>query len=85
MAYIHKSLVAIDQAVNVLFGGHDDETMSARIGRAAQAGRWWGRAGAWVLNTISPGHTDAAIANDLRRAELVVGVEEQAEKSEVME
>jgi hypothetical protein len=79
MAYIHKVLVALDQAANAILGGHDDETISARLGRAAQRGKWWGKAGSWVLNAVSPGHTETAIANDLRRAEIVEQVEEKAE------
>lgn len=82
MAYVHKVLVGIDQALNVVCGGKSDETLSSRIGRAAEHGIWWGVAGAWILNHINPGHTQAAIANDLRRAKLIEGVEDAAEKAE---
>ncbi len=58
----------------MVLGGHDDETLSSRLGRAAQRGSLVGRAGSWVLNTISAGHTEGAETNDMRRAKLVIEV-----------
>jgi len=72
--------VAVDQFLNVLlFNGHPGETISSSLGRVAAQGKWWGKAGSWVLNTVSRGHTEGAEAGDLRRARIVIGVEEQDE------
>ena len=72
--------MAADQFLNVLlFNGHPGETISSSLGRAAAQGKWWGKAGSWVLNTVSRGHTEGAEAGDLRRARIVIGVEEQDE------
>ena len=72
--------MAVDQFLNVLlFNGHPGETISSSLGRAAAQGKWWGKAGSWVLNTVSRGHTEGAEAGDLRRARIVIGVEEQDE------
>ena len=80
MAYVHKVLVAFDQFVNVLFGGHDDETISAHWGRMRAEGKPIGRFGSWVLDGIAKDHVEHAIANDARRAELIDAVEKRAEK-----
>jgi len=80
MAWFHKTAVSLDQFLNVLlFNGHPGETISSRLGRAAAQGKWWGKAGSWILNTLSRGHTEGAEAGDLRRAHIVIGVEEQDE------
>jgi hypothetical protein len=76
--YLWRVLVAFDQFINAVLGGHDDETISARVGRAALRGAWWGILGARVLDWIQPRHVEAAIANDDRRAELVDRVEDRA-------
>lgn len=36
-----NSLDAEDEAVNSLFGGSPQETISGTVGRAAEAGKWW--------------------------------------------
>lgn len=45
MAGIGKRLVNVldaeDEAVNALWGGSPQETISGTVGRAAQAGKWW--------------------------------------------
>ncbi|WP_204856411.1 MULTISPECIES: hypothetical protein [unclassified Pseudomonas] len=40
-----KLAIAYDQLANTALGGHEDETISSRAGKAARADRRWG----WVL------------------------------------
>ena len=78
MAWVHKCLVSVDQALGVIFfNGHPGETISSWIGRNALKGKRWALAAAWVLNKISRGHTTKAIAGDLHRAEVVETIEEK--------
>ena len=41
-SYILNVLIAIDQLVNSLIGGHCDETLSSAAYRAEKQGRFWG-------------------------------------------
>jgi hypothetical protein len=79
-AYFSNVLVALDQFVNTIFGGHPDETISSRWGRGALKGDKLDTIGADALNTIQPGHTTGAIEHDKERAELVEGIEQRAQK-----
>ena len=79
-AYFKNVLIGFDQFANTVFGGHPDETISARSGRAAGEGKLWGKALAWMLNHIQHDHTLGAEINDAQRAETVEGLEEQALK-----
>jgi hypothetical protein len=74
--YFINAAIAFDVFVNVLLGGLEGETLSARSGRAKDAGKLWGRLLAGVLNAIFPGHTKGAQLHDAQRAETVETVEE---------
>lgn len=82
MAYVHKVLIAFDQFVNVVCGGHDGETISAHWGRMRQEGKLIGRIGSWVLSKLQRKHVEQAIAGDARRAKIILEVEEKAVKRE---
>lgn len=74
--YVKRDLIAFDQLVNVVAGGHDDETISARSGRAAQEGKRWGKVMAGFLNLFQKNHSVKAEAGDLARAKTVEYLEE---------
>ena len=51
--FIWQLLLAIDQLVNVLFGGYADETLSSRAYRASRrTGHWRWRVCARVINFL---------------------------------
>lgn len=77
--YVIRVLVAFDQFVNVVFGGHPDETISARTGRCAAEGWLWARGLQWCLDKIQPKHTNLAIEHDKERAEMVDCIERSFE------
>jgi len=77
MQYLCNVAIAFDVLCNVILGGKNDETLSARSGRAKDAGKLWGRLLAGTLNAIFPGHTKAAEIHDEQRAEIVDDLEEQ--------
>lgn len=81
--YLHNVLVGLDQFCNTLLGGHPDETMSARSGRAADAGKPLGIAMKKILNTIQHDHVLGAEINDAKRAETVEFLEKQDLASKV--
>lgn len=78
--YLFNMLVAFDQFVNTIFGGHPDETISARWGRTAGPGHPIATVGAAFLNWLDSGHTADAIRHDEKRAETVDAIEEAAQK-----
>ena len=45
-------LISLDQLVNVIFGGWADETMSSRLYRLDQDGRFWGVLFRPIVDTI---------------------------------
>jgi hypothetical protein len=73
--YIHNTLVGFDQFCNTLIGGKPDETISARAGRAAQAGKLWGKVLCGGLNLIQKNHCTKAEAGDEVRSETVDDIE----------
>jgi hypothetical protein len=75
--YLGRVAIAFDVFCNVLLNGAMDETLSARSGRAARAGKLWGKLLAGVLNYCFPGHCQGAIQHDKWRAEYVVWLETQ--------
>lgn len=77
-SYIHRMLVGLDQAANVILGGDPDETISARSQRAAARGGLLGKFMCWWLDKLQPDHGMLAEAGDLERAETVEQIEEQA-------
>lgn len=78
--WVHRSLVALDQFANVLTGGKNDETISARSQRAANCGNRFGKFMVWWLDKLQPGHGKLAEAGDLRRAEDIERTEKEALK-----
>jgi hypothetical protein len=74
--YIVDVLVAFDQFINVVCGGHPDETISARVGRP---GNRFTACIEWALDTIQPHHSAMAIQHDRERAEAVAALERKAE------
>ncbi|MGH9452362.1 MAG: hypothetical protein ACRD2O_00150 [Terriglobia bacterium] len=76
--YVHRVLVGVDQAANVLLGGKPDETISARSRRAAARGDWIGKAMCWWLGKLQANHGMKAEAGDLERASTVAQTESQA-------
>lgn len=79
-AYVKRVLVAFDVFWNVVLGGNMDETISARAGRAKDAGKLWGIWLSGILNWIQPYHVQLAIEHDEERAKDVVTIELTAEK-----
>lgn len=78
--WTRRALVALDIFVNVLTGGHEDETISSRMAR-------WDKEPAGVkhdvgklisegLDLLQKNHGAGAEAGDLERAEEVVKIEE---------
>lgn len=61
--------LALDRLVNALLHGSAVETLSARAGRAAARGAWWGRAVCWLLDRLDPGHCERAVRNAARLRE----------------
>ena len=73
--YFGRVAIAFDVFCNVILDGNIDETLSARSGRAAAAGKLWGKVLAGTLNFFFPGHCAGAELHDKWRAEYVVWVE----------
>jgi hypothetical protein len=74
--YLHRSLVGLDQFMNVLTGGDPDETISSRAARAAERGKTWGIELSKFLNVFQPDHGVKAQAGDTARADKVEGLEQ---------
>jgi len=68
----HGIAVSIDYGLEMLFYWRDKApmTLSSRAGLALRAGKRWAPSALLgrLLNWIDPGHTDAAIAADIARA-----------------
>lgn len=62
--YRRNLRIGASQALNTILGGDPDETLSARLGRAAQRGSKWGRWLYVLLNWAEPGHCEKAAAGD---------------------
>lgn len=83
-SYPHKVLVALDQDLNVDFGGLPDETISSRVRRVSDAHPEWGKNPAvWLAKLINAGcdcvqgnHGAKAQAGDVERAQNVIKVED---------
>jgi hypothetical protein len=76
-SYLTRVAIAFDVLCNVLLYGQSDETLSARSGRAAKAGKLWGKVLAGALNFCFPGHCEGAILHDQWRADYIVWLEAQ--------
>lgn len=76
--YVHRTLVGLDQFVNVIAGGNPDETISARSARAAKRGGVVGKFMCWWLDKLQKNHGEDAEAGDLERAQNIQNVEDNA-------
>ena len=56
--------VSNDQTLNAALGGSEDETVSSRIGKAAERGVWWGGFLRALLDAIQPNHCKDSIERD---------------------
>ena len=79
--YIHNVLVGADQEANIVLGGHPDETVSSRSQRAADRGNPVGKALTGFLHLFQRDHGHKAEEGDLRRAEQVEQIEQDALKN----
>jgi hypothetical protein len=66
--WLHRFLVVFDIAMNVLFRGQEDETLSSRAYRASLEGKMWGRLLNYWLDLIQPQHGPKAMVGDVYRA-----------------
>lgn len=74
-AYFVRVAIAFDVFCNVILYGNQDETLSARAGRAARKGKLWGVILAGALNYLFPDHCAGASLHDKWRAAYVVYLE----------
>lgn len=56
--------VAHDQLANAAFGGHEDETLSSRAGKAAREGKRWACVLCRLLDRLDPNHCEKSIEPD---------------------
>jgi hypothetical protein len=56
--------VAHDQLANTAFGGHEDETLSSRAGKAAREGKQWACVLCRLLDRLDPNHCEKSIETD---------------------
>lgn len=72
-SYVMRILVGFDQLVNTFFGGHEDETISSRLGKRKRArdgkllwSDWLGLARPLdaFLDWVDPNHSVEAIEED---------------------
>lgn len=73
--YLLNVLIALDQLVNALFGGHSDETLSARAYRNSQKGYWYARVFRKLIDCVfgwlgDEDHCYQSYLNELNRAHL---------------
>ena len=60
----HRLVVSFDQLANTAFGGHEDETISSRAGKARLKGRRWGCVLCKWLDWFDPDHCATNIEPD---------------------
>lgn len=65
--------LALDQLLNVLFNGLPGQTVSARAETARRQGKRWGCVLCRVLDWLDDNHCAEALANDIKRAQEVIG------------
>ena len=54
----------LDQLANAAFGGHEDETLSSRAGKAAREGKRWACVLCRLLDRLDPNHCEKSIESD---------------------
>lgn len=75
--WIHRSLVAFDQLINVvLCKGQPGETISTHSARADRLGKTWGKWISRFLNIFQSDHGAKARAGDIERAKNLLRIED---------
>lgn len=64
IGYLARVFVALDQLLNALLGGDEDETLSSRLAKDARRGRFVGCVLCKVLGWIDKDHCEKAIERD---------------------
>lgn len=64
LSYFRRLFVAVDQLVNVVFGGDPDETVSSRIGKDARRGRKFACVLCKILDLFEKDHCEKSIERD---------------------
>jgi hypothetical protein len=64
LSYFRRLFVATDQLLNVILGGHEDETISSRIGKDARRGKEFACVLCRILHWIDRDHCEKAIEKD---------------------
>jgi len=64
LSYFRRLFVALDQLLNVIFGGDEDETISSRIAKDNRRGRKFACFLCKILDWIDPHHCEKAIERD---------------------
>ena len=64
VGYAARIFVALDQLLNTIFGGDEDETMSSRLGKDARRGRFVGCVLCGILGLIDRNHCEKSIERD---------------------
>lgn len=77
--YLLNVAIAFDVLCNVILGGCPDETLSARSGRAAYAGKLWGKVLSGVLGFFFKDHCRHAELHDQQRGEYIAWLERQSD------
>jgi hypothetical protein len=64
VGYFARVFVSLDQTLNALTGGDEDETLSSRWGKDARRGRKFACVMCKLLDLIDKGHCEKAIERD---------------------
>lgn len=64
VGYLARLFVALDQLLNTILGGNEDETLSSRLGKDARRGYVVGCVLCRVLGWIDKDHCEKAIERD---------------------
>ena len=62
--YFWRVLVSLDQFVNTIFGGFEDESISSRAAKAERNGKKWGCVLCKILDKIDKDHCNKNIELD---------------------
>ena len=64
LSYFRRLFVAVDQLINAILGGNEDETISSRVGKDARRGKPFACVLCRALHWIDPFHCEKAIERD---------------------
>ncbi len=65
--YFRRILISLDQLLNTLFGGDEDETISSRLGKKARTGNIYAKVACWLIGKVffhNTRHCSASIEED---------------------